>query len=310
MNSQTRRRLVPSAPCALLLLPVLLLLPGGCQEANGGDGLLGEPGLVDLTRRVEEALAKGPGIILPEPVPVILLTTDEARERRKAYNAANADETGLSVAVDFFADALFGNRMLGRYLPDEKVVYVLEDVLRSEGRGDDEAAMELLFPVLAHELVHAYDDQVYGCVPSPSQMGDLLEDPRNLIGFQTQMSLIEGRATFISGLACDAVGVEPLPEPTVEGARQATLLRSDGTFGGDVLAGLGNNMGRLKFLQYAYGVRFSREAHRFGGEAFFQHVFDNLPLSMEELEDFSLFVVRWAETMEEQELEEETSEDA
>jgi hypothetical protein len=240
-------------------------------------------------------------------VEVVLLTADEARERRKAYLAREVDETGMTAAVDFFADAVFSGRMLGRYLPDEKAVYVIRDVLLLVSGGDQEAAEAKLFPVLAHELVHAYDDQVYGCVPVPSQLPELLEDPAAMGHIQTLMSLIEGRATYASELACAVAGVEPLLAPTVEQARSETFFRDDGTVGGQILAGLGNSVGRLKYVQYAYGRKFAKAVHDFGGEAFFGEVFSHLPLRFAELESFDTFLVRWAEDVE---AAEESGEDA
>lgn len=284
-----------SLQAALLILVVGSAVPSSC----GRDDSFADPAkLADCSDRARQALAEGAGIVLPRDVPVILLTAAEAKQRRQEYVAGLEGEPGLTAAVDFMADAMFSERMLGRYLPDEKVVYVLEDVLLSMGNGNADAAMELLFPVLAHELVHAYDDQVYDAVPDPAELTEVFDDPSALLGIHTLMSLLEGRASYASYLACKQAGVEPLPEPTFEQARNAVLLQSDGSVGMDVLSGLGNGIGRMKFMQYVYGWQFAKRAHAYGGESFFAHVFGHLPLSMEELEDFDLFVIRWAEEME------------
>lgn len=283
------------ARASLWLLLVASAVTAACRR---DDPLVDEAALARCTAEARAALAAGAGITLPEDVPVILLTAAEARQRRRAFVAGLEDDTGLTAAVDFMADAMFSERMLGRYLPDEKVVYVLEDVLLDMGRGDSEAALELLFPVLAHELVHAYDDQVYDAVPDPADLTAVFEDPAQAVGLQTRMSLLEGRASYASFLACQHAGVEPLPEPTAEQARNAVLVRSDGSVGMDMLSGIGNGLGRMKFMQYVHGWDFAERAYAYGGERFFGQVFAHLPLSMAELEDFDLFVVRWAEELE------------
>ncbi len=256
----------------------------------------------ELVQRTYEeavaALAKGADIVLPEPVPVVLLTAEEAAERRAEYARQLDENVGMTTAIDSMADLMFSESMLGRYLPDEKVVYIIEDVLLASAGYDDDELMEELFGVMAHELVHAYDDQVYGVLPAPADLEELFDDPSAIVEVQTLMSLLEGRATYAAELACEAAGRRAFARPTVEEARAARLIESDGSFGGDVLAGLGNSVARIKLLQYAQGCAFAEQAFRYGGEAFFRHVFDHLPLSLDELEDFGRFRVRWAEELE------------
>ncbi len=296
MPTTVRRLLAAALP--MLLLPALAAPLVACHDDTGADGLVSQQALDAMTTEALAALDEGAGIVLPESVPVLLLTAAEARERRRAYVADLDEDSGFTVAVDFMADAMFGDRMLGRYLPDEQVIYVIEDVVVSLAGGDRDLARELLFPVLAHELVHAYDDQVYGCVPDPSELTAVMEDPGAVLDIHTQMSLLEGRASYASQLACDVAGVEALPKPDLDRARNAVMVESDGSVGMDVLAGLGNGIGRMKLVQYVQGWEFAEAAHAYGGEPFFRHVFGHLPLSMEELEDFDVFVVRWAEEME------------
>jgi len=283
-----------------MFLVALVVASGVSAACRRDDGLVDPGALAKCTAEALDALAEGADIVLPEDVPVILLTAAQAKERRRVYVADLDDETGLTAAVDVMADVMFSDRMLGRYLPDEKVVYVLEDVLLDMGRGDQQAALDLLFPVLTHELVHAYDDHVYGAMPMPADLAEVMRDPGALAGLHTLMSLLEGRASYASFLACEHAGVEPLPEPTFEQARNAVIVRSDGSMGMDMLSGLGNGIGRMKLMQYVYGWKFAERAYEYGGEPFFAHVFGHLPLSMAELEDFDLFVVRWAEEMEAQ----------
>jgi hypothetical protein len=283
----------------LMMILLLSLAVVFAVVQSPGDDSLFEPGFVeDCTRRALAALEEGAGIILPEPVPVLLLTAAEAKQRRQEYAASLGEDVGLTAAMDSMADLMFADSMLGRYLPDEEVVYVIEDVLLKYSGGDPERAAEKLFPVLAHELVHAYDHQVYDCVPEPEDLEVIMTDPMVMPEIQTQMSLIEGRATYASELACAVAGIRPLPVFTVQEAMDYERIRSDGSLSGALISSLGNSVLRLKMVQYAQGRVFAKRVHDFGGEKFFRHVFDSLPLGMDELKDFDLFLVRWAEAQE------------
>ena len=79
--------------------------------------------------------------------------------------------------MDLVADFVFSDTMMGRYLPDEKVLYIIDEVLASSSRGNRERAEEMLFGVMAHELVHAYDDQVYNAMPDTSAIVEIAADP-------------------------------------------------------------------------------------------------------------------------------------
>ena len=285
----------------LMLLPLLALtLTLACAPAAG------EPAPDDLhcafleqcTQEVLAALEQGAGLVLPEQVEVVLLTTAEATARRRAYAQSLGDKVGYTAAMDSMADLMFAGNLLGRYLPDERCVYVIEDVLFDRSGGSDDDAAEMLFPVLAHELVHAYDHQVYGAVPAPDDLEELLKDPGVLPEIQAQMSLLEGRATWASEQACEAAGRKPLPSRSIEQARDAKFMHDDGTLAGGALALVGNSVVRLKLVQYAYGRAFAKRVSEFGGEPFFAQVFAHLPLSMEELENFDLFLVRWSDEIE------------
>jgi len=72
---------------------------------------------------------------------------------------------------------------------------------------------------------------------------------------------------------------------------------------------VGNGLARMKLMQYAQGYEFAREAWHYGGERFFVHVFDSLPLSLAELEDFDVFRLRWAEELERRLLDEDAAAD-
>lgn len=293
---------------ALALAGVLGLATGACDEptAPAREGLT-DAEIMATARRAATALAAHADIDLPAMPPILLLTNDEARERRRAYTAslAEGDDTRFAKAVDAIADQLMGDNMLGRYLPDEKVIYVFEDVLMAHSGGDVDEADEMLFGLLAHELVHAYDDQVHQVIIAPGDILGSLQDPAQLVGIQTLMSLIEGRATFASELACVGVGEQPLDVPTEEDVRAARIVAGSDNVALDVLADLGNGVARMKLMQYVQGYEFSRRAWEYGGERFFNHVFDSLPLSLAELEDFDAFKLRWAEELEERILAEE-----
>lgn len=284
----------------LLTLATAMLL--ACQPAASPEGeedsLAGNAFLERATVEVIKALDEGADIVMPGPVDVVLLTTEEATARRRAYAESLGDDVGYTAAMDSMADLMFAGNLLGRYLPDEEAVYVIEDVLMDRAGGDEQRAMEMLFPVLAHEMVHAYDHMVHGVVPAPDDFDTLLADPADLPNIQALMSLLEGRATYASELACHAAGRKPLRARTVQEALDTEFMEDDGSLGGGALALAGNSIIRLKLVQYAYGREFSVRVHDFGGEAFFDQIFEHLPLGMDELEDFDLFVVRWAEEQE------------
>jgi hypothetical protein len=246
-------------------------------------------------REASEALARGAGVRLVKPVPAVLLTAAQARERRQAFAASLPEGAGVTAGMDLLADFMFSDTMLGRYLPDEKVLYVVDDVLRRYA-PDERSARELLFAVVAHELTHAQDDQLYGIFPDPVKLlpkfadGDL----SGLPSLQVTMSLLEGHATYASELACKSAGVRPLPAPTMEDVRDSQHFDGGDNPLLEGLAGLGNAVARLKLVQYVQGRAFCQQAVSFGGEAFMKEVFTHLPLSADELADFNRFKVRWA----------------
>jgi hypothetical protein len=246
-----------------------------------------------------EALAKGAHVRLEHPVPVVLLTAKQAKERRAAFAATLPEGSGVTQGMDLLADFMFSDTMLGRYLPDEKVLYVLDDVLRNYA-STEARARELLFAVVAHELTHAHDDQAYGVFPDPVKLvakfnqGDLSELP----ALQVTMSLLEGHATYASELACKSAGVRPLAAPTMEDVRESRAFDGGDDAFKQTLAAAGNAVARMKLVQYVQGREFCKRAMDFGGEGFMQQVFTHLPLSAAELADFSQFKVRWAEEQE------------
>jgi hypothetical protein len=180
------------------------------------------------------------------------------------------------------------------------VLYVISDVLdrvaTRDGRADRQAAEDVLFGILAHELTHAYDDQVYGLIPQASELKELMADPSRLPEIQARMSLLEGRATWVAELACAQAGRPLLEAISLEEARSAELLGGQAGEGAARSVGRGfvNVLGRAKLVQYAYGREFARRAWAFGGEKFFAEVVAHMPLSMAELEDFERFRQRWA----------------
>jgi len=279
-----------------LLLAVVTLVRPPVSAFAGEDG---EALVARLGDEAVEALARGADIHLPRPVEVVLLTREDAYERRKAYAASLEQDRGITAGMDLVADLLFSGNMLGRYLPDEKVVYVIEDVLEDYVDAGAKDAEDTLFGVIAHELVHAYDDMVHEGVPGPTEIKALVGDPRKLLEMNTTMALIEGRATYAAELASEAAGRAPLEAPTLEDVRGREVLEADDTPLGTLAAGLGNSVLRVKLLQYVQGRAFAKAAHEYGGERFFDEVFAHLPLDEAELEDFSRFKVRWASELEE-----------
>jgi len=300
----------------------LLLLAAGCGPVEGGSaglaasvgqdpapdaaqdvpqgGMFDDAFVFQVYEEAVEALDKGAGIRLPEPVPALLLTVEQARERRKAFAKELEENAGLTSAMDLVADFVFEETMLGRYLPDEKALYIIEEVLERSSGGSRKRAEEMLFGVMAHELVHAYDDQIYQVMPDMSEVVKVAADGKRMPELQALMGLIEGRATYAAELACAHAGKRPLAGFTVEEARRYNVMDPDDP--DDVAASVGaslvNVLARTKLVQYAYGREFAKAAFDFGGEKFFEQVFDHLPLSIPELEDFNRFKLRWAAEIE------------
>ncbi len=257
------------------------------------------------------ALAEGPRIHLREDVPIVLLTAPEALERRKAFAAQLDQDGGMTMGMDMLADFVFSDAMLGRYLPDEKVIYIIEEVVDRHSGGDRDDAETLFFNVLVHELVHAYDDQVYGVMPTVTDIFAYVEEPERMPEMQALMSLFEGRATYAAELACDHAGRPmALPIPTVENAQRRNMARGNGDVASEMGAGMINIVARAKLVQYAYGREFAKQAFDFGGEKFFGEVFESLPISLAELEDFKRFKLRWAEQLAERIEAEEAEQEA
>jgi len=252
--------------------------------------------LTRLRAEVLDALQRGAKLSLPAPVPVLLLTRADASERRRQFAEDLESNRGLTRGMDLMADFLFSDVMLGRYLPDEGTFYVIDEVLRSHSRGR-RSAEDLLFAVMAHELVHAYDHQVHAAVPTPDSLLESMADLSRLPELQALMGLLEGRATFLAELACAAAGRPLLEAPSEERARKATVMSAEDGMQGAV-AGALNVVARTKLIQYAWGREFCSRAHAFGGEAFMNQVFASLPLSLAELRDFDTFKLRWAADME------------
>ena len=126
-------------------------------------------------------------------------------------------------------------------------------------------------------------------IGKPDRMGEV----------NAMMTLLEGRATWVAELACEHADIPKLPVRSMEDVRDYEMMKSDGSVGQDVGAGVLNFVGRAKLAQYVSGREFARRAWAMGGERFFGEVFGSLPLSMAEVEDFDKFFIRWAAEMEE-----------
>jgi len=293
---------------AALLLALLACSPATPQQAPSvaatAEGTSFSKDFVDRT--VQDAIAaleKGAGVKLEKPVPVVLLTAKQAKERRAAFAQTMPAGSGVTQAMDLLADFMFSDTMLGRYLPDEKVLYVMDDVLRRYAPTEREAR-ELLFETVSHELTHAHDDQAYpGVFPDPVKLaakfnqGDLSDLPP----LQVTMSLLEGHATYAAELACRSAGVRPLPAMTMDDVKDNRSFDGGSNAVTQSLAAAGNVVARMKLVQYVQGRDFCKQAMDFGGEPFMKEVLTHLPLSAAELADFNVFKVRWAQQKEAEE---------
>ncbi len=246
---------------------------------------------------VMTALEGGADIRMREQVPVVVATNKGALDRRRAYSETLEENQGLTYGMDLFADLLLGGGILGRYFPDEKAFYLFSDNIVDADDDDVERTRAFAWAIMAHEMVHAYDDQVYDSVPTPDEAILEMSKPENIAHIGAMMALLEGRATYAAELACLHAGVETLPVRTMDDVADAQMMESDGSIEMDVGAGVANALARAKLAQYVYGRTFAKQAYDFGGEKFFGHVFDSLPITMQEMEDFEKFKARWADDM-------------
>ncbi|MHC5211622.1 MAG: hypothetical protein ACYTG2_12955, partial [Planctomycetota bacterium] len=139
-------------------------------------------------------------------------------------------------------------------------------------------------------------DQVYDAIPHPKDLLELSANGSKLPEIQARMSFVEGRATWAAELACEHAGRRPLETHSVKDARDAEVMRArsgDGT-AERVGKGFVNVLARAKLVQYAQGRDFARAAWSFGGEKFLGQVYEHMPLTLAELEDFERFKQRWA----------------
>jgi hypothetical protein len=284
----------------LLLLPLPAACGQGSAQGAAGPARVGDAidqATVDrLYEQVCGALTASADITLPERVPALLLSAAEARERRKAFSDKLDEDAGVTSAIDLVADFVFAEGMLGRYLPDEQVLYIVRDVAERVARERGTSPADLLFAVMAHELVHAYDDQVHAAIPHPKDLFELSANGTRLPEIQARMSFVEGRATWAAELACRHAGRRELETHSVQEARDAEVLRARSGDSAAERAGKGfvNVVARAKLVQYAQGRSFAKAAWDFGGERFLGEVYAHMPLSLAELEDFERFKQRWA----------------
>jgi hypothetical protein len=129
------------------------------------------------------------GLEFQESVPVEVLTREEYRETVTFARPSSAfDEqvweaqflVGEDALVNETFDALYGGNVLGYYSPGEGAIVLVSDAGSPVvDRG-----------TLAHELVHALQDQTFGLPPSqPTRDGDLARD-----------GLVEGDARYVEQL--------------------------------------------------------------------------------------------------------------
>jgi hypothetical protein len=270
---------------------------GGLVQGNLDDTVFTEAWLEQAYFEVTAALEAGAGVKLSEPVPMVVLSAEDALQRRREYSERLAEHEGLTYGMDLMADLFYGDDIRGRYFPDEKAFYIFAENFHADGFHNAEKAREEFWGVMAHELVHAHDDQSYDVVPTMDVIIDQLADPSKMGEINAMMALLEGRATYAAELACKHAGVKPLYMPTMEQVKRARPVDLGDDAAAAAGAGVLNAISRVKLAQYVYGRDFAQAAHEFGGEKFFGEVFGSLPLSMAEIQDFERFKLRWAEDL-------------
>lgn len=195
-----------------------VLACGGEEAAQAGDGDTADPlaALVDSLLPVLEALS---GLEAVAPVRVAERSSDQVRafvEHRLAEDYPPDVVDGIrdtyamlgllpdTLQLEALLAELYAEQIVGYYDPDSTTLYVIEGVPR-----------DALRPVLAHELVHALQDQHIA-------LDSLISLERGNDRQMAAQAAIEGHATLVmlAFLAGEATGgpVDPatLPDPSAQ----------------------------------------------------------------------------------------------
>lgn len=214
------------------------------------------------------------GLEFREPVPVEVISRAEYRER-EVFSGDRPDEYGAwhdqvweaalivgedrDVAREF--DALYGGAVQGYYTPSDGRIVVVSD---AEDPRIDRAT-------LAHELVHALQDQHFGFVGTRSRDAGLAHD-----------GLTEGDARYVETLYLDRCVAGPGNETATDAAGWACVPPSARAGGGAESEPVNRGLFAYVYQPYADGPAFVHRLRERGGWAAVNAAYDDRPLSTEQ----------------------------
>lgn len=235
-----------------------------------------------LTRSVSEAR----GLRLDRPVLVEVhsaasigrklvaqLEADDLDDARLAYGALGL----LDPDVDLLAllSSVLTEQVVGYYDPDAGRLVVRDDIMRTlhrVGGAVDEGRV-----VLAHELVHALQDQALG-------LGESYDRERDSDADNAFRAVVEGDATLaMLGYAIEHQGGHLESVTRSPGLLRGLLSGGGGTLPGDALAAAPPILRVTLVTPYLDGTVLAAEAHRQGGWAGVDALHHRPPASTEQV---------------------------
>lgn len=269
----------PSEP-ALALAPAASAAPSASASASVASAPSAEPPATPprvFDPAVQEELTRVSalrGLPIREPVPSFTLGREAVLAKMKqkvaeelppdlialqgeALRGLGLIPPGFDLEKGFLN--LFGSRIAGFYDPDEKAMYMLDDL------GDTQAD-----ETLPHELVHALQDQSFA-------IGDLMEyRPGHADEIAAIQHLVEGDATLAGFKLAYGESFDLDPSSVKLGFLSATLMS-------DVGAAMPRILIASIVSPYSDGYAFARALENSGGFALVDEAFRNPPTTTEQI---------------------------
>ncbi|WP_435062001.1 Hvo_1808 family surface protein [Halobaculum sp. EA56] len=239
------------------------------NQSDGLDAAEREAFVARTTARVERVR----GLEFREPVPVEVISRAEYRERsvfsgdrpegygawhNQVWEAALIVGEDRDVAREF--DALYGGSVLGYYTPSEDRIVIVSDA--------DEPRIDR--GTLAHELVHALQDQHFGFAGARTRDAGLAHN-----------GLTEGDARYVETLYLDRCAAGPGNETATGADGWACVPRPERTGGG---GGEPIDRGLFAYVYqpYADGPAFVHRLRERGGWGAVNAAYEDRPVSTEQ----------------------------
>ncbi|MEM7417210.1 MAG: hypothetical protein AAF389_17035 [Gemmatimonadota bacterium] len=218
----------------LLLLLAVILMGAGCAAQTSSEFVVSsDPELASLASEILPDVAARSGMELSRPVRLEVrdseelerylvskldadLPPDEARARVDVYSRLGLVEPDLDLRALLLS--LYGEQVAGFYEPDSTAFFIIE--------GQQEMALR---PLLAHELVHAVQDQSTDLVAitDPDIGSDRASAAMAVVEGQATLVMLEYMTEQVTGQPADLAAIEDFAaqvRPTLELAAQFPAL--------------------------------------------------------------------------------------